>query len=272
MKTTYLALALCGFLFTTTARPAFSEDAPAEPAAKPAEGKPSGGAGRRWSLSFSHGSLKRVLVDDGTGRETSHYYMTMTVENGTPLARNWRPYVTLKVDTRPEAYVAGGFATALEAIRRQEGNADLMPVESTGWKKGDDGKIAAGARKDLVAVFGPLDPGWSSARIEVHGLVNPITTLKVLKYGDKQVVLEAAYTQRNLKVMEELKAAAKASGSDIPQPTAEYLEVRETRARVIEYERDGDEFRPDDDLIQFVREGWEVIGDPKVLRVIPAST
>jgi hypothetical protein len=106
----------------------------------------------------------------------------------------------------------------------------------------------------------------------VNGLVNPITTLKVLKYGDKQVVLEAAYAARNLRVMEELKTAAKASGSDMPQPTSEYQEVLEKRVRVIEYERDGDEFRPDDDLIQFVREAWEVLGEPKVLRTIKAST
>jgi len=248
---------------------------PAEPPAAPAAPKadaPASTAGRRWMLGFTHGNLKRVLVDDGTGRESAFLYMVMTVENKTGLARDWRPFVTAKVDTRPSAYVAGGYTTALDRIRSQEGKADLQPIESTGWKKGDEGKIADGATLHLVAIFGPVDPGWASFRIEVHGLVNAITTLKVQKYGDKQIVDEAAYAEHNAKVWTELKAAAKASGSDLPRPTAEYQEVRENRAWVIHYKRNGDEFRPDDDLIEFVREGWEIIGEPKLLRTIPASS
>jgi hypothetical protein len=42
--------------------------------------------------------------------------------------------------------------------------------------------------------------------------------------------------------------------------------------RAIEYARDGDEFRPDDDLIRFVREDWEVIGEPKLIRTITSSS
>ena len=67
------------------------------------------------------------------------------------------------------------------------------------------------------------------------GLVNPIALLKVLKYGDKQIVQEAAYQERNEKVMAELVAAAKASGSDVPRPTAEYQDVLERRSYVMEY-------------------------------------
>ncbi|MCC7136968.1 MAG: hypothetical protein IT460_00900 [Planctomycetes bacterium] len=226
---------------------------------------------KRWTLDYSHGPLRRVLVDDGAGRESSVLYMTMKVSNKTGLPRPWRPLVTAKVDTRATPYVAGGNATALVEIRRQEGNDKLTPIEATGFRSGDEMKLADGATLDLVAIFGSVDPGWCTCRIDVSGLINPITTVKVLKYGDKQVVMESAYAGRNDKVMETLRAEAKASGSDVPRPTPEYQEIQERRNFVMEYRRQGDEFRPDDDPIQFAGERWEVIGDPKVIRVIPAA-
>ena len=284
MKTLPVALSLAIlFPLALTVRaedapaPAPEPPAPAEPAPAPADApgaakKPADASAARWILGFSHGPLRRVMVDDGSGKETSHYYMRMSVKNGTAFARDWRPFVTLKVDTRPAAYVAGGFASALEGIRRQEGESSLAGIDTTGWKTGEEGKIAPGATKEVVAIFGPLDPGWAKARIEVNGLVNPITTVKVLKYGDQQVYLEAAYSARNEKIMSELKAAAKASGSEVPRPTAEYHVVRERRVRAIEYARDGDEFRPDDDLIRFIREDWEVLGNPETIGApIPAG-
>lgn len=234
-------------------------DAPAAPSAK------------RWTLDFSHGPLRRVLVDDGSGHENTYLYMTMKVGNKTGLPRPWRGLVTAKVDTRAEPYVAGGFPLALDAIRRQEKDKELVAVEDTTFRAGDEGKIPDGTTYNLVAIFGPVDAGWAHFRIDVFGLLNPITTLKVLKYGDKQVVMESAYLERNEKVEAELRAAAKASGSDIPKATAEYQEVLERRSYVMEYRRQGDEFRPDDDPIQFVRERWEVLGDPKVLRTITPS-
>jgi hypothetical protein len=241
-----------------------AEDAPAAPAPAPADAKPS--VAKRWMLDFTHGPLHRVLVDDGTGVDRTYLYMTMTVENKTGLARPWRPLVTAKADTRPEAYVAGGFREALDPIRRQEHNRLLDPLPETSFKVGDDAKIADGKKLELVAIFGPVDAGWATLRIEVSGLVSAITTLKVEKYGERQIVMEAAYAERNDKVMAALRAEAKASGSEIPRPTAEYQVVVERRSYVIEYRREGDEFRPDDDPIEFVRERWEVIGDPKPLK------
>lgn len=232
-----------------------AEDAPA---AAPTSAK-------RWTLDFSHGPLRRVLVDNGSGKDSTYLYMTMKVGNKTGLARPWRGLVTAKVDTKAEPYVAGGFPIALDAIRRQEHNKGLIAIEDTTFRSGDEGKIPDGTTYDLVAIFGPVDAGWATFRVDVFGLVNPIALLKVLKYGDKQVVQEAAYQERNEKVMAELAAAAKASGSDIPRPTAEYQDVLERRSYMMEYRRKGDEFRPDDDPIEFVRERWEVIGEPKVL-------
>ena len=281
---THVTRILCaGLLFgLSSAIPsggAFADDpAPAAPAAPDAPAAPAKAdaagakAGQRWMLGFTHGKLKRVLVDDGTGRETSYLYMVMNVVNKTGLPRPWRPFVTAKVDTRPTPYIAGGFATALARVRSQESDPELKPIEETGWKPGDAGTIADGASLKLVAIFGAVDPGWASFRIEVHGLVNAVTTLKVRKYGTAQIVDESAYEDRNAKAWAELKAAAKASGSDLPRPTAEYQEVREDRAWVINYKRQGDEFRPDDDMIEFVGEGWQIIGEPKLLRVIPASS
>lgn len=242
----------------------------AAPAFVRAEDAPAATSARRWTLDFSHGPLRRVLVDDGSGRETTYLYMTMKVANNTGLPRPWRGLVTATVESRTEPYVAGGYPTALAAIRRQERNNNLVAFEGTTFREGDDGKIPTGTTHELVAIFGPVDAHWARFRVDVYGLVNPVTTFKVLKYGDKQVVQEAAYAERNEKVMAELRAAAKASGSELPKPTSEYQEVQEIRTYMIEYSRRGDEFRPDDDPIQFVRERWEVLGEPKLLRSIGA--
>jgi len=247
-----LSLAVAAFAVGVPA-PVRAEDAPAPSTAK------------RWTLDFSHGPLRRVLVDDGSGRENTYLYMTMKLGNRTGLPRPWRGLVQAKVDTRTEPYVAGGFPLALENVRRQERNKDLIALEDTTSRSGDEGKIPDGATYDLVAIFGPVDAGWAHFRIDVFGLVNPIALLKVLKYGDKQVVQEAAYRERNEKVLAELAATAKASGSDVPKPTSEYQDVLERRSYVMEFSRKGDEFRPDDDPIEFIRERWEVLGDPKVL-------
>jgi hypothetical protein len=255
------------------AEPPAAEPAPAEPApaAEPAAAPRSDTSVKRWTLGFTHGPLRRVSVDDGSGRMSTFIYMVMTAENKTGLARAFRPNVLAKVDTKTEPYVAIGFPQALAAIRVKEQDSSLKLLEELANRPGAEGRIPAGAKWTFVAIFGPVDPGWASFRVEVHGLLNAVTTIKVRKYGDKQIVLEAAYAARNEKVMAELRAAAKASGSEIPPPTVEYQEIRERRAYVIEYQRQGDEFRSDDDPIDFVREGWEVIGDPKVLRVIPAQ-
>jgi hypothetical protein len=258
-----LALALLAALpFSAVAA---ADDAPPAPGA-------SKEAAKRWTFDFSHGPLKRVQADDGTGRVRSLLYMTMKVENKTGLPRDWRPLVTAKVDSREAPYVAGGYGNALDKIRGLEGQADLQCVEYTGWKKGDDGKLANGQALSLVAIFGPVDIHWNTCRVEVHGLLNPITTLKIQKYGDKEIVVEAAYAERNAKVMEEIKAAARASGSEVPAPVAEYRQVREKRAYVMNYRRQGDEYSPDDDPIEPRGERWEVIGDPVTLPLVKTGS
>jgi len=275
----FAALPVAGLGVGSPARSAAADDAPpaGAPAAPAAPAAAQSTAGRRWMLTFAHGPLRRVQADDGLGHVVTLLYMTMTVENKTGLPRNWRPFVTGATDSRPAPYVAGGYSLALEKIRAQEGNPELQPFETTGWKKGDEGKIGNGEKRSLVAIFGPIDPYWARMTVDVQGLVNPIATLKVDKYGDKQIVVEAAYAERNAKVWDELKAAAKASGSDVPQPVGEYQEVRERRTYRIVYRRQGDEFSPDSDPIEFVSEGWYVpegtaeIPNPKTLRTIKAN-
>lgn len=221
--------------------------------------------GKRWTLDFTHGPLNRVVVG-----ETTHYYMTMTVTNKTGLPRPWRPTVIAHTDTTHPRYVAGGFAPALEVIRRTEGNAALQPIEASGWKSDPTaGKIQNDETKQLVAIFGPVDPHWSKFRVEVLGLVNPTAILKVAKYGEgKWTVSDTAYLERNAKLLEELRSEAAKTGSAMPTPTPEYHEVVESRAWVMNYTRSGDEFRPDDDPLKGGRERWEVLGEPVVIRVI----
>lgn len=250
---------------------------PASPAPTPAAV-----SGKRWTLGFTHGPLRRVLVDDGSGRETTYLYMTVTVENQTGLPRPWRPLVTAKVDTRAEPYVAGGFPSAIALIRHQEGNEALVAMESS-WGVGDAGKLAVGDKKQFVAVFGPVDPGWASFHIEVQGLVDPLVSYKVLSYKpdaaevrsgtddplDMQVVLEPAYAAHNAQVMDALRKAN--PDGNIPKPTPSYRYYIEKRVWSMDYRREGDEFRPDDDPILFAGESWKVVGSPKYIRTVKAA-
>lgn len=227
-------------------------------------------AGRRWTLTFSHGPLKIVTVADANGRDTSYHYMTMKVENKTAFPRSWNPHIVGTTDTPHAPYMAGGWTLAVDKVRQKEGDPTLVCVEESQYgpdKKAK--KIAVGEVLNVVAIFGPLDPLYDKFTISVQGLVNPLTIVKVLKYGDgQQIVLESAYAARNAKVKEALKKAAAASGSAIPAPTEEYQEVTERRAFVMEYERLGDEFHANDNPIDFVREQWEILGEPKLERVI----
>ena len=247
-----------------------SAEVAAEEAAK-------GPSGRRWTLGFTHGPLRRVTADDGRGHAVTMLYMTMTVENKTGLARAWRPLVRASTDTRPAPYVAAGYPLALEKIRAQEGNSELEAIDTTGWKKGDEGNLADGAKRSVVAIFGPIDPYWAKFTIDAEGLVNSITTLKVERYDGAMIVAESAYAARNAKAWEEIKAAAKAKGAEVASPVGEYIEVLERRSFRITYKRQGDEFQPDDDPLEFVSEGWHILdgsGDapnPKILRTIKAN-
>jgi hypothetical protein len=244
--------------------PAFAEDAPAAPAAP----KP----GARWTLTMTHSHLKRVVVDEKT-----YIYMTMDVTNNTGLPRPWHPLAVGKTDTLTPQYVAGGFAPALAEIRRLEGAADLQALESSGVQSGEAGKIKVGEKKRIVALFGPIDPHWSKFRVEVSGLVNPVTTLKVNKYPDsaagkpRYTVFDTAYADRNEKVLKDLREEAAKSGGTVPAPVPEYREVVEDRVFVMNYCRCGDEFQPDDDAITFVGERWDILGEPKVSRVIASK-
>jgi hypothetical protein len=243
---------------------AFGEDAPAPaPATKP---------GARWTLTMTHSHLKRVVVEEKT-----YYYMTLDVTNNTGLPRPWRPLIVGKTDTLRPPYVAGGFAPAVAEIRRLEGTPELQPVEQSGWQAGEEGKIKVGEKKRVVALFGPIDAHWSKFRVEVSGLVNPKTTIKVNKYPDgpggkaRYTAFDTAYEDRNDKVLKELKEEAAKSGGTVPAPTPEYREIVEDRAFVMVFGRSGDEFHPDDDPIRFVSERWEILGEPKVVRVIASK-
>jgi hypothetical protein len=257
----FLFAAALGAGVAAVRAPAHAEEA--APAPKP---------GARWTLTMTHSALKRVVVDEKT-----FYYMTLDVSNQTGLPRPWRPLVVGKTDTLHPPYVAGGYAPAVAEIRRLEGVDELQPVEQSGWQPGEAGKIKQGEKKRLVAVFGPIDPHWSRFRVEVSGLVNPAATLKVNKYPDKApdqpryTVFDTAYEDRNERVLKELREEAAKSGGTVPTPTPEYREVVEDRAFVMVFGRAGDEFQPDDDPIRFVSERWEVLGEPKVIRVIASK-
>jgi hypothetical protein len=235
--------------------PAPDAPAPAPEAAPPApETPPPTGGPRRWMLSISHGPLK-VVRDAGQ----TYHYVLLTVGNDTAVARPWQPFIQAETDTG-RVHVACGCSGAVEQVRRRERDPSLLSVE------GSVGKIAPGEKKKIAAVFGPIDSSWSRVSVLVQGLVNPVVTHRVQKYGEKVIVSDAAYEERNEKVMEEVRKAAKESGGEVPAPTMEYREFMERRAYAITWQRKGDEFRPEEDPIEFVSEGWRVLGDPVILR------
>jgi len=233
---------------------------------------------QRWIFKMSHGPLRTVIVRDNAGRATSHHYMTITVTNETPFARQWHPLVKALTDTK-QTYLATGGADALDAIRKAEGNRNLVPIGTTA------GKLKPGTTLETVAVFGRLDPLYDRINVQIFGLIDPIATYKIEQYGDKStegkvvlgadsVVVDSAYWDHNQAILRRLKAAAKESGGDLPRPQVEYQEVAEARYWSMDFERLGDEFRAEDDIIRSKGEGWRVRGEvgkeggPKGLRVI----
>jgi hypothetical protein len=253
--------------------PAPEEPAPEESAPAPEAPAPDAGAAggervaapvgpRRWMLGLSHGPL-RVVNDGG---QTYHYAL-LTVTNDTKIARPWKPYIQAATDSG-RTHVACGCSGAFERIKRRERKPSLLSVEAS------HGTIAPGESKELVAIFGPIDTSWSRLVLNVQGLVNTSVWHQVAKYGqdaegkDQFVIHDAAYEERNAKLMAALQKAAKESGGDVPAPTKEWKEFLERRAWAIEWKRMGDEFRPETDPIELVREGWRVLSEPTVLKTV----
>lgn len=219
----------------------------------------------RWVLDFKHGPLNTVAWTDAAGTTTAYHYMTMSVTNNTAFAREWRPMVRAIVDTKPDApYYALPLAEALDAIRRQEKNSKLVMLHET------KGRLEPGETKSCVAIFGRLCPMYDRVHVQVHGLVDSVAVFKIEKYsGDRVVVVDAAYYDRNKKVLDALRQEAKESGSErLPSPEVEVHEMLERRYWDMEYTRRGDEFQAEDSVIRFEREGWKLDGDPKTLRII----
>ncbi|MDA1193995.1 MAG: hypothetical protein O2894_02315 [Planctomycetota bacterium] len=231
----------------------------------------------RWMLTFSHGPLRTVTVRNA-GSAATYHYMTIKVANETKHTRSWHPLVKALTDTK-KTYVAGGYADALEEIRRAEKSKNIVLIGTTA------GRLPAGTSHETVAIFGAVDPLYDNITVQIFGLVDPTATYKVEQYGDKSsgdtvvlgagsVVVDSAYWDHNQGILKRLKAAAKESGGEIAKPSVEYQEVSENRYWNMEYQRLGDEFRAEDDIITFHGEGWRVAGGvgaeggPAGLRVI----
>jgi hypothetical protein len=233
---------------------------------------------KRWMLEFSHGPLRTVSVRSADGTSATYHYMTIKVSNKTKYAREWHPLVKAITDTG-KTYIAGGHSDAMTNIRRAEKNKKLVGIGGTA------GRMRPGTTVDTVAIFGAVDPLYDKITVKIMGLVDPTATYKVEQYGDKSadatvvlgkdsVVVDSAYWDHNQGILKRLKKAAKESGGEIAKPTVEYQEISEARYWNMEFQRLGDEFRAEDDIITFHGEGWKVMGavgaknGPKGLRVI----
>ena len=141
------------------------------------------------------------------------------------------------------------------------------------------GKFAAGETREVVAIFGPLDSLYDRVKIQVFGLADGVATYRTKLYGsepsgdrvpDDAVIGDSAYYERNQKIIKSLREQA--TDGAIPDPKVAFLVVGEKRYYEMVYERLGDEIRPEDDLITFVKQGWKVEGEPKYLRTVSAKS
>lgn len=226
------------------------------------------GAGR-WLLGLEHGPLRVVSWTDGAGRSTAYHYMTLKVSNQTAYAREWRPNVRAvtqaTANTPTQLVHAMPLVEALDAIRRQERDPKLITVNETA------GKIEAGQTYSCVAIFGRLDPLFHKVNVQIRGLASSVVVYKVEKYpGDRTVIVDAAYFDRNQKVMDALRKEVREAGPEarLPAPEVEYQEFLEDRYWDVEYTRQGDEYRPEDSALRFQSEGWRIAAEPRMLRVI----
>ena len=260
MRTLFTLSALCALLILTAWSPVQAE----------VETK------KRWMLDMSHGPLSTVQVKDAMGRTTTYHYMTIKVKNGTEFARQWHPRVEAITDTK-KTYMSGGYNDALGAIRKATKDKTLVALGSTA------GKLKPGQTVNGVAIFGPLDALYDRINVQIYGLVDPVATYKIEQYGDKSpagakedqvvlgddsVIVDSVYWNRNQKILGRLKKAAQESGGSVPQPHVEYMEVAENRYWSMDFERLGDEFFAEDDIITPKGEGWAIAGSPRGLRVI----
>jgi hypothetical protein len=216
--------------------------------------------GARWTLELEHGPLRIVRVSV-KGKPATYHYMVLEATNPTDEELPWQPFAQAVTDTERTA-TAVGFGHAIEAVRRQEKDNSLVPIEKT------QGTIGPKEKKKGVAIFGPLDPQYDEVRVQIHGLVDPITIYKFETYGDRVVIVDAAYWERNKKILDEVAAEARREGASFPVPEVAYREVVERRVYEIHYSRPGDEFSTEDDLISFRSQGWKVLEEPKILRTI----
>jgi hypothetical protein len=214
-------------------------------------------ARKRWILDLKHGPLRTVSVRDGAGGVTAYHYVVLEVTNATGHGRHWYPLLKALTDTG-KTYIAGGCPQALPAVRRAEGDEQLVSMEST------VGMLANGRTVRMAAIFGPVDPLYDRLTLQLYGLVDPIAIFRIEKYGDQEIVADAVYYERNSKILDGIRAESE--DGQLPPPQIEYREVRENRYWNMVYERLGDEFNAEDDHITFVGEGWKADGELKVLR------
>lgn len=236
---------------------------------------------RRWFLDMSHGPLKTVIVESPSGSAHVYHYMTFEVKNPTAHPRAWNPLVKAITDTKDpkggnRTYVAGGFTDALDLIRVSERNPRLVALNATA------GRIQPGQEVQAVAIFGVVDSLYDTIKIEVHGLADPVATYKVEDYGAEVadgdeitpetdwVIVDSAYWDRNQAVIKRVRA--RSDEGQLPTPATDYVVMSERRLWEMVYERLGDEFRAEDDLIKFKHEGWKIQGNPKKLRSVTKPT
>lgn len=217
-----------------------------------------GAKGRiRWILDLKHGPLRTISLNDATGGARTWHYMVLEVSNQSGHGRAWYPLFQASTDTGMD-YLSLTHAEVLEAIKAEEGD-DIVSLEST------YGMLANGRTIRTVGMFQAVDPLYDRITLRLRGLVDPITIFRFEKYGEQEIVADAAYYDVNQPILAGIRAASE--DGDLPIPVIEYREVREERAWEMVYERLGDEFGAEDDPIVFVRESWKPLGTLQVLRV-----
>ncbi len=128
--------------------------------------------GTRWRMTVSPGKLKAISITDKLrkGVSKTYWYVILKVENKTGKTRDLSlsaKGMTPQLKDNPVT-IPGFFPSVTKAIAKQERENNLINFFEA------NGKIADGAKKTVVVIFGSLSPLTNTLDLRVKGLANTL--------------------------------------------------------------------------------------------------
>ncbi len=131
---------------------------------------------QRWRLDFEADKPQSITIENAQGHSDSYWYLTYKVTNGSgaerPLSLGFQLITDLKDPKKldqPLIYRAQTVAKVEKAIERRLGK-DLVGIGELAGATIGDGDTVEG-----IVVFGKVDPNVDDFKVEVRGLVDPLS-------------------------------------------------------------------------------------------------